>query len=178
MLMLCWTLRPFIVLGAVPALLIGAIALSNFSHDPGLSTAILTFTTLYFCLAYLVFIAVPRTHRNRLEARVQSFKARGFTPKLEVFSLMHNRYAGFDSSNQQALYVDLGSGSEMLIPFADMDRWELKYAKPYPIIKIYSQVPIHRGFGIRVSKTDAGPLESALLRVLPSVSSRTLQAIR
>jgi hypothetical protein len=34
-----------------------------------------------------------------------------------------------------------------------MDRWELIYEKPYPVIKIYSQVPAHSEYGIRVSKT-------------------------
>lgn len=57
-----------------------------------------------------------------------------------------------------------------------MERWELMYTKPYPVIKLYSQVPAHREYGIRVKSTDAGPLESDLQRVLPRVASRTLHA--
>jgi hypothetical protein len=173
MLMLCWLLRPFMVLGSIPVVILGGIALSNFQHDAEVSTAILIFALLYFCLAYLIFIVMPRKYRTKLLKRVESFKAKNFTATVELFSVMQNRYLGLDPSSEKALFVDLSFSSDALIPFSDIDRWELTYSKPYAIVKIYSQVSAHREFGVRMKRTDAGPLESDLTRVLPTVVSRT-----
>uniref|UniRef100_A0A7C2AI35 Transmembrane protein n=1 Tax=Pseudomonas graminis TaxID=158627 RepID=A0A7C2AI35_9PSED len=173
MLLLCWLLRPFMVLGSIPILILSGVALSHFQHDAEVSTAILIFAFLYFCLAYFIFNFVPRKYRRQLLDRIDGFKANDFTATVEFFSVMQNRYVGLDTSKNQALLVDLSLSSDILIPFSHIDRWELTYSKPYSNIKIYSQVSAYREFGVRVKRIDAGPLESDLIRVLPTVASRT-----
>jgi hypothetical protein len=173
MLLLCWLLRPFMVIGSIPMLILSGVALSHFKHDAEVSTAIVIFAFMYFCFAYFIFDVVPRKYRRQLLDRIGRFKANGFTATVEFFSVMQNRYVGLDSSSNKALFVDLSLSSDTLIPFSHIDRWELTYSKPYAIIKIYSQVSAYREFGVRVKRIDAGPLESDLIRVLPTVASRT-----
>ncbi len=137
-----FVIRPFYLMGLIIAVPLFFIVINNFGVDLEVSIPLLIGCVGYFVLGYILLKVAPGRLRTRVLARVEKHKVKGFSPQKEVVSVAYNRYLGFDQNMRSALYVDVSDGTEILVDFDSVIRWELKVEKNKPaMLKLLTRIP-------------------------------------
>lgn len=160
---LWYALRSLYFFGLIFVVPIAIIAYFNLDRDLSVSIPVMVCSVGYFLLGYIVCSWMPSRLASRLERRVSLYKSKGFMPDKEITSVLYNRYVGFDSRQQMALYIDVNDGTERQIPFNQIDSWELDEERNRPaLIRLLTRMPQLPVIGLRIDRAKSGEWKSNL----------------
>ncbi len=151
-----YLLRPFYLVGLAFVVPLFFIFANTAVKDLEVSVPVLVGCIGYFFLGYGMLKIWPSRLKARVAGRVAAFKERGFAPQYEVFSVLYNRYVGFDPQTRRALYLDVNEGTETLVDFDQVNSWELDVDRNKPAhLKLLTRLPALPIVGVSIDNRKA-----------------------
>lgn len=160
---LWYAVRSLYFFGLIFIIPIALIAYFNMERDLAVALPVLMCSVGYLCIGYLLCSWAPRRLAERLERRVASYRQKGYVFDKQIMSVIYNRYVGFDSQRNVALYIDINDGTERVIPFDQIDTWELDEERNRPaLMRLLTRTPQLPVIGLRIDRAKSSEWKSNL----------------